>query len=153
MPAPLDAATFAHVVTHAPLVSLDLIVTDRAGRVLLGRRRNRPAQGSWFVPGGRVRKDERLDDAFLRLTEAELGVRVARAEAPLHGVYEHLYDDGFAGEHVSTHYVVVAHRLPPRDLDLAALPPDQHGDYRLAAVAELVADPTVHAYTRAYFTG
>ena len=147
----LDPATFALVVTHAPLVSLDLLVTDLSGRVLLGRRKNRPAQGSWFVPGGRVRKDERLDDAFLRLTEGELGRRVARADAPLHGVYEHLYDDGFAGERVSTHYVVIAHRLPPMPLDLAALPPEQHGDYRLATVPELLADDAVHAYTRAYF--
>lgn len=153
MPAPLDAATFALVVTHAPLVSIDLIVSDPGGRVLLGRRKNRPAQGAWFVPGGRVRKDERLDDAFLRLTRSEIGVSVARADAPLLGVYEHHYEDGFAGERVSTHYVVVAHRLPPMAIDLASLPPDQHGDYRLATVAELCADPTVHAYTRAYFTG
>ena len=153
MPAPLAPATFALVVEHAPLVSIDLILTDLAGRVLLGRRRNRPAQGSWFVPGGRVLKDERLDAAFLRLTAGEIGRAVPRAEAEVQGVYEHLYEDGFAGERVSTHYLVLAYRLPPGEIDLAALPPDQHGDYRLAFREELLADPSVHPYTRAYFSG
>jgi colanic acid biosynthesis protein WcaH len=147
----LAPATFSLVVASTPLVSLDLVTTDLAGRVLLGRRTNRPAQGSWFVPGGRVRKNERLDDAFVRLGEGELGARIERRGAAFHGVYEHLYEDGFAGEGASTHYVVIAYRLPPIDLDLDRLPRDQHRAYRLATVPELLADPDVHAYTRAYF--
>src|SRR4051812_4136657 len=104
----LDHDIFRCVVQSAPLVSIDLLVRDRRGRYLLGRRKNRPAQGAWFVPGGRVWKDETLDAAFLRLTQAELGRRVARAAAELAGVYEHLYDDNFAGTDFSTHYIVLA---------------------------------------------
>jgi colanic acid biosynthesis protein WcaH len=36
-------------------VSIDLIVRDADGRVLLGLRNNRPARDWWFVPGGIVR--------------------------------------------------------------------------------------------------
>ena len=54
---------FAQVLRHTPLVSIDLIVRDRDRRVLLGVRVNRPAQGSWFVPGGRIYKYESLDAA------------------------------------------------------------------------------------------
>lgn len=57
---------FLEIVRLTPLVSIDLIVLDQAGDVLLGRRVNRPAQGMWFVPGGRIRKDETLADAFKR---------------------------------------------------------------------------------------
>jgi hypothetical protein len=39
-PQPLDERDLATVIRLAPLVSIDLIVRDRAGRVLLGLRNN-----------------------------------------------------------------------------------------------------------------
>lgn len=79
----LPPEVFLQVITHAPLVSIDLLVTDSQGRTLVGRRINPPAAASWFAPGGRVRKDETLDAAFLRLTEAELGVALPRSGGAL----------------------------------------------------------------------
>ena len=70
----LSTQDFATVVRSTPLVSIDLIVENAQGEYLLGKRTNRPAQGFWFVPGGRVQKDETLADAFARLTQAELGL-------------------------------------------------------------------------------
>lgn len=147
----LDHDIFRCVVQNAPLVSIDLLVRDRRGRYLLGRRKNRPAQGAWFVPGGRVRKDETLDAAFLRLTETELGHRVARAAAELAGIYEHLYDDNFAGTDFNTHYIVLAHTLPELDLDELTLPLVQHDEYRFQTREELLRAPEVHRYTKLYF--
>jgi colanic acid biosynthesis protein WcaH len=145
----LEPDIFQTIVSHTPLVSIDLIVHDRQGRVLLGWRRNRPAQGCWFVPGGRIDKDETLDAAFSRLTRVELGEELARAAAHFRGVYEHFYPDCFAGTQTSTHYVVLAHDLQVARFD--QLPPEQHSDYRWFAVAELLADPQVHENTKAYF--
>jgi colanic acid biosynthesis protein WcaH len=59
-------------VTSVPLVSVDLVVRHDGGAVL-GRRQNEPAKGEWFVPGGRVHKDERLTDAVHRVARTELG--------------------------------------------------------------------------------
>lgn len=127
------------------------MVRDTHGRVLLGLRVNRPARGAWFVPGGRIYKNERLDEAFARITLAELGREFVRSGAPLLGVYEHLYDDNALDEAgVSTHYVVLAHALSVDAAGLS-LPEDQHSQYRWAHVADVLADPTVHANTRAYF--
>ena len=69
----LPAEVFGEVIRNTPLVAIDLVVRDQSGRALLGKRLNRPAQGYWFAPGGRIRKNETLDAAFLRLTAAELG--------------------------------------------------------------------------------
>ena len=46
----LDDKTFLRVIEATPLVSIDLLVRNERGQVLLGKRANRPAQGLWFVP-------------------------------------------------------------------------------------------------------
>ncbi|WP_408344541.1 NUDIX domain-containing protein [Paraburkholderia sp. RL17-337-BIB-A] len=88
----LPIEQFIQAVDATPLVAIDLIVPNENGSYLLGHRVNRPAQGFWFVPGGRIRKNERLDDAFRGIARDELGnACVERADADLVGVYEHLY--------------------------------------------------------------
>ena len=68
----LDKKIFQTIVQNTPLVSIDLVIKNAQDQVLLGRRNNRPAQGYWFVPGGRIRKNETLAQAFKRLTCVEL---------------------------------------------------------------------------------
>ncbi|WP_188925660.1 NUDIX domain-containing protein [Shewanella algicola] len=62
------------MIENTPLVSIDFVVYNQKGEVLLGKRNNRPAQGGWFVPGGRIKKDELMSAAFKRLAKNELGV-------------------------------------------------------------------------------
>ena len=64
----LDSATFLKIVELTPLVSIDLIVFNDKDEVLLGYRKNRPARDSWFVPGGKILKDERIHQAFRRIS-------------------------------------------------------------------------------------
>lgn len=105
--------TFKSVIQHTPLISIDLIVRNERGEVLLGKRVNAPAKGYWFVPGGRVRKNETLDDAFVRLVREELGIEsgVTRADAKFLGVFEHFYEDSIFGDDISTHYVVLGYKI------------------------------------------
>ncbi|HBX1218944.1 TPA: GDP-mannose mannosyl hydrolase [Salmonella enterica] len=141
---------FAAVVRTTPLISLDFIVENGQGEILLGQRLNRPAQGYWFVPGGRVCKDETLEAAFARLTQAELGVRLPLAAGTFYGVWQHLYDDNFSGEDFSTHYIVLGFRLRVTESDLR-LPDAQHGSYRWLTPEQLLASDNVHENSRAYF--
>lgn len=148
----LSEADFLTVVRLTPLVSIDLIVTDGNRHVLLGRRRNRPAQGTWFVPGGRIAKDESLDGAFTRIAHNELGVAsMERAGARFFGVYEHRYDDNFAGAGgFGTHYVVLAYTLT-LNATVAIGRFDQHSEYQWLSRDELLARDDVHENTKAYF--
>ncbi|WP_368164179.1 GDP-mannose mannosyl hydrolase [Aeromonas sp. R6-2] len=146
----LDKVQFQQIVAATPLISLDLIVRNGQGQVLLGRRLNRPAQGYWFVPGGRVRKDERLDAAFWRLTQEELGLAASRESARLLGPYEHFYADNFSGTEFTTHYVVLGYELAWQGQQ-DALPISQHDQYRWFEVADLLQDPSVHQHTKDYF--
>ncbi len=56
---------YLYVIEYAPLVSIDLIVRSRKNDLLMGLRRNRPAQGCWFVPGGAIKKNETVHMAFV----------------------------------------------------------------------------------------
>ncbi|MFM0211272.1 GDP-mannose mannosyl hydrolase [Paraburkholderia sediminicola] len=143
---------FLNVVDATPLVAIDLIIENGAGGYLLGRRVNKPAQGFWFVPGGRIRKNERLDDAFRRIAGEELGrADLRRADADFLGVYEHLYEDNFSGHFgISTHYVVLGYKLRGT-FKLACLPDLQHTAYRWATEEEIASDAEVHPNTQAYF--
>ncbi len=145
----LDADTFRHVVAATPLVSIDLIVENQEERILLGKRHYRPAQGTWFVPGGRILKDESQDAAFRRLTRDELGCVFERHQARLLGVYEHFYPDCVFGDSPSTHYVVLGYQLRVDPTRLAP-PKEQHTEYRWWQRAEALSSQQVHANTRAY---
>jgi colanic acid biosynthesis protein WcaH len=147
----LNKDEFAQVVRNTPLVSIDLIIRDPDQHVLVGLRTSEPAKGKWFVPGGVVRKYERLADAFARIVKAEIGLDASIDDAKFVGVYEHLYDDNVFGEEgFGTHYVVLAHQL-----NLDHQPPimsdRQHNGFRWMTPAELISSPDVHPNTRAYF--
>ena len=147
----LDRNTFLHVVQHAPLISMDLLIPYQ-DQLLMGRRINEPARGSWFVPGGRIRKNETLEQAFERLCQAELGLTLALDQARLVGAFTHHYDSNFAeAPGVSTHYVVLGYQLPASCLDpaLTSLPVEQHAAYAWVGPQEK-AKP-VHPNSAAYF--
>ncbi len=147
----LDSATFLKIVELTPLVSIDLIVFNEGGEVLLGYRRNRPAQDCWFVPGGKILKDERIPSAIRRIALTELGLELNPTLSKFKGVYEHLYGDNFAGaEGISTHYIVLAHEFYlPADARING--DEQHAELRWWSTSDLLAAPDVHENTKAYF--
>jgi len=145
----LDDKLFLQIIDATPLVSIDLIIYNQSGHILLGRRLNRPAQGFWFVPGGRIFKNETVTAAFNRISRAETGV--VFQQPVLLGVYDHIYDDNFAGaERINTHYVVIAYRCAWPE-GAVATPDPQHSDLRWWEPPRILQDPEVHQNTKAYF--
>lgn len=147
----LPREDFATVIRATPLVSIDLILQRPDGAVLLGKRRNEPARDVWFVPGGRIGKDETLDAAFGRILAAETGLVAPRASARLLGVYEHFYMTNALGEAgFGTHYVVLGYELKvAQDADIHG--DAQHEDFAWLLPEDLLARTDVHANTKAYF--
>jgi colanic acid biosynthesis protein WcaH len=147
----LDQDTFIAVIRHTPLVAIDLIVTRDDGCILLGHRLNEPARDFWFVPGGRIYKDETMAAAFSRICRDEIGYKGILTTANLLGCYEHFYPENFAGESgISTHYVVLAYRLTLA-VEIEQLPARQHDAYRWFRPSEITDNPAIHEHTRAYF--
>ncbi len=93
----LSHAELDTVIRLAPLIAIDLIIRNARGEVLLGLRKNEPAKGRYFVPGGMILKNERLADAFARLGENETGQAARFDGVRLIGVFEHFYDSNRSG--------------------------------------------------------
>ncbi|MCG9709922.1 GDP-mannose mannosyl hydrolase [Pseudoalteromonas sp. Isolate3] len=148
----LEQKRFQTVIDSAPLVSIDLVVLNENNEALLGQRLNRPAEGFWFVPGGRILKNESLANAFERLTLNELGIKVELSTAELLGPYDHFYDDSVFSDKIKTHYVAIAYVLRLTKQQLDALPlNEQHAAYKWFSFDELLKSPEVHKHTKWYF--
>ncbi len=147
----LSIDQLSNIVKLTPLISIDLVIENRDNRFLLGYRTNRPAKGTWFVPGGRILKDETLADAFRRLAQVELGSSLEINSAQFLGVYEHFYSDNFKDTESTTHYVVLGYKIEITK-PLENLPKEQHQDYRWFTKDELCSHEEVHQNTKAYFT-
>ena len=148
---PISPEIFRLIVRHTPLVSIDLVMEDETGYVLVGLRNNEPARGTWFVPGGIIRKNEKIGDAFRRILKAETGRAADIGEAEFLGVYQHFYDaNRFQEPGYGTHYVVQGYRLKLGLRPQIALD-DQHSAIRWMTPSEILAAPDLHENTKAYF--
>lgn len=144
----LSLNSFKKVVINAPLFAIDLVVLNQQNEILVGQRLNPPAKGSWFVPGGRVYKNESLENAFMRISKSELGFVVELSQAKLLGVYDHFYEDSFFSKDISTHYINATHVIYLKQQ--LNLPTKQHGCYRWIAIDSLLDDDKVHKFSKVF---
>ena len=142
----LDDQIFKTVVDSAPLISIDILI-KKGNKILLGKRVNKPAQGYFFSTGGRINKNETIDNALARVALNELNIDLKSTPGFI-GVFEHFYDDSMY-ENVSTHYVNVAYEYEMKETpDLST---EQHYEYKWFSVEELLNSDQVHLYVKDYF--
>ena len=142
---------FLKIIDATPLVSIDLILENPQGKILLGKRSNRPAQGYWFVPGGRIQKNEKLADAIKRISLTELGFEITLDDSELLGAFDHIYSDNFSGvDGINTHYVVLAYKVSLK-IDIEIVCDDQHSEIKWWHKRDLSGSTEVHQNTKAYF--
>jgi len=142
----LDDATFKTVLDSTPLISIDILL-KKGGKVLLGKRVNKPAQGYFFSTGGRIKKNETIDSAMARIAKNELNIEL-KFMPKFIGVFEHFYDDSIY-ESVTTHYVNIAYEYEVEEIP--DLPTEQHSEYKWFTIDELLESKQVHKYTKDYF--
>ncbi len=154
----LSEDVFSTACGALPLVSIDLMVTrpgDQGRELLLGLRNNRPAQGWWFTPGGRIRKNEPLEITMRRVAQDEIGLNPEWLErAQLLGAWDHFYADSAFDANTSTHYVNLPHAVllsgdEAQTLMLPVGSSSQHLEWQWMSIAEAKDHPRVHAYVQA----
>ncbi len=73
----LERALYRQVVKNLIITCIDVFVYDPVnGRYLLVKRKQKPAQGMWWVPGGRHCKGESFFEAACRKCKEELSIDI-----------------------------------------------------------------------------
>jgi ADP-ribose pyrophosphatase YjhB (NUDIX family) len=103
------------------------------------------------VPGGRIYKNEDLDEAFKRITLEEVGRKISRSDATFIGLFTHKYNTNFLNaDGVTTHYVVLAYEIYAKeDFKVSVL--SQHSEFKWFSLANMDANQDVHQNSLEYF--
>ena len=81
---------YSRIVQVMPISCVDLLIMDEADKVLLLLRRNAPALGQWWFPGGRVLFGESRYDAAKRKLHEECGLSSTRFQEM--GTFDIVFD-------------------------------------------------------------
>lgn len=145
----LNIETFKTIVENTPLISIDFMIRNKENKILLGKRVNKPACNFLFTLGGRVYKNEKLDDAKKRILKDEIGLNIEEYNLKFIGIFEHFYDDSFADDNITTHYVNLAYEINVSYIQ--DLPKEQHNEYTWLSLYEIMNSKVVHKYVKEYF--
>jgi colanic acid biosynthesis protein WcaH len=72
----LPSEEYKNVLSAIPIVCVDCLVVNENGEYLLVKRANPPLKGEYWVPGGRLYKNERILEAVHRKMREEIGIGV-----------------------------------------------------------------------------
>ena len=145
----LELDKFKTLVDIAPLVSIDFIVRNNEDKILLGKRVNKPAKDYFFTLGGRVFKNETINEAKKRLLKDEIGLNIKDFNPKLIGVFEHFYKDSFIDDNIITHYINLAYEIELSYIQ--DLPKAQHNIYVWLSKDEIMNSKEVNKYVKDYF--
>lgn len=128
----------------SPICTVDIILFNpQKTHVLLGKRVNAPYQGLFYTFGGRLRKNETLEEAAVRVAKNEIGVTVTQSNVTFGGLDNEISDSSVIS---GTNYHAVAlyfsGTIPentPVELDA------QHSEYQWIAVNDPIIHPSIQS--------
>lgn len=106
MPGFVPAPLYQEILESVPIACVDVVI-EHKGKVLLVLRTNKPAQGEWWPPGGRILKGESIEQAAVRKVLQETGLRIEIVKQI--GAYSTIFKDGpFSDLKTGVHTVNIA---------------------------------------------
>ena len=122
----LPAKELKIVTKSSPVVSNDILIEFNKEYLLL-KRKNQPAKGLWWTPGGRLWKNEKIVDSVHRITREELGIKKIKIKKFL-GVFEFFSSPGKFGQK-DVHNITFAFLVEPVGQMMIKMD-SQHSEYR-----------------------
>ena len=101
----LEEDFYRQICQVMPIPCVDLIVEDALDRVLLLKRKNEPAKGEWWFPGGRINHGESRVEAAHRKLNEECGM-IAKNISVLYTL-EILFDNCVPSFHALTTIIIM----------------------------------------------
>jgi len=82
----IPAKQYKRILEVMPILCVDVVMRNARGEYLLVKRANEPLKGRWWVIGGRVHKNETLEQTVIRKVKQETGLAISKMQ-PI-GYYE-----------------------------------------------------------------
>jgi colanic acid biosynthesis protein WcaH len=111
----LPTEEYRRVASAVPIICVDCLVVNEEGQFLLVKRANPPLKDEYWVPGGRVYKNERLIDAVHRKMREEIGVDVEVVVSL--GIFEY-FDGTPEREDPGFHTVSIVYLVKPLSYEI-----------------------------------
>ncbi len=118
----IPQSLYNQILQNIPIPCVDIAIVQN-GRVLLVKRKDAPAKGAWWVPGGRVLKGEMMKETAARKAKEEVGI--ACHVGPIIHTAETIFPDG--PENIPVHSINSCFFLYPKK-ENAKTTLDEHHD-------------------------
>ena len=136
-------------VESTPIFGIDIILFSKPHGILMGKRINDPAKDKFFVPGGRVYKNETREEAFNRIVKNEIGLNLLIGSSINFGLFEHFYNTNFISDkNKTTHYIIEARLIELKSNINSINLKEQHSNSKWINISENNND--VHFYSQQY---
>ena len=148
----LNNKEFKNVIDKTTLFAFDFIVSYKK-KILLLKRKNNPAKNYWFVPGGRVYKNEKMNIAIKRILKNEININDRSFNCiKTGGLYEHFYkkDNVFEYRDLDTHYIVQTIIIELKNINNIKID-SQTSKFKFYTLNELKKSKNVHRFVKSYF--
>ena len=116
---------YKEIMREIPVLTVDALIRNNHGKFLLAKRNNKPLQGEWYIPGGRVLKNETLKNAIRRKVKQELGLKVISA-IPV-GYYEDFFKANPFSLKSGVHTVSIVFNIKTENFNVKLN--DEHSDW------------------------
>lgn len=97
----IDRATYKEIYKYVPIACVDILLICK-NKFLLGKRVQKPAQNQWFLPGGRILKNETLAHAAKRKLKEELGIDTKISDFKFLTAQQTIFKDSALGGPIHT---------------------------------------------------
>ncbi len=133
---------YKKILENAPMCAVDFVLVYN-NKVLLAYRTNEPAKDQWWLPGGRLYKNERLEDAIRRKAYEEVGIKVD-IEKKI-GCYEVMFKESpFKNIKSGLHYIAICYLVKPLNDNVEIKLDSQHLKHKWIDKIER----TLHPYVK-----
>lgn len=98
--------------TLAPVVNIDLLITNSRKQILLAWRNDPHCGTGWHFPGGCLRFKERLEERLQKTAMSELGTTVLFDEEPIKTfeIFSDDYREGIQDQRERAHFITLVYK-------------------------------------------
>lgn len=139
----IDKDLYVKILDSVPIATVDIVILNKKkDKVLLFKRSNNPLKGVYYTPGGRINKNEPINNAVVRKMKEELDLDLNLNNLKYLGIIEEFFEKS-SFENIKVHCINVVYSYILED-NIEINLDQQHENYNWFDVK----DQKLHFYVR-----